>query len=65
MGSTVRKNVFGQMRTAKAQISLRIRSDQDLHCLLKESLGTVEHNSIDPDQPADTRNFAKFLVSAG
>ena len=39
----MRKRVFEHMRTAKAQISLRIReSDQGLHCPLIESLDTIE-----------------------
>ena len=42
------KNVFRQKQTAKAQISLSILSDQDLHCQLTElePLGTAEHNEV-------------------
>ena len=39
----MRKRVFGYMRTAKTQSSLRIHAvDQGLHCPLKESLDTTE-----------------------
>ena len=45
MGCTMRKRVFGHMRTEKAQVSLRIRaaqSDQDLYCPLTELFDTIE-----------------------
>ena len=42
----MRKGVFGQMGTVKAQISLHIQAvlSEDLHYPLKESLGTAEYN---------------------
>ena len=43
MGHAMQKSVFGQMRTVKAQISLRIRAVWSVPSLtLSESLGTVE-----------------------
>ena len=55
IGRTMRKRVFGHMRTAKAQISLRMRADEDPLWPLMESLGTVEHTKYSevPDQLAD------------
>ena len=56
---TMRKRVFGHVRTANAQISLRIaQSDQDLHCPLPELLDTTE--SMNGEQsPDDTLRMSR------
>ena len=49
-GRNMLKRVFGYIRTAKAQLSLRIRADQGLHCPLTELSDTIDCDCINGGQ---------------